>query len=154
MPHQSLVFLHSAAIPCSALCQFKKWESLQNSQGCEQSTESGKQWWSHMRVASEISVSPRASLGTSSALCPSHMSLRNVQTVAHVSRKTSGKRVAKASRGRKKRGGCDDPRSEKGVDWGTLMAPLVCGSTSRGIIWHCPPPPHLSFCQGVPCLPL
>lgn len=32
-----------------------------------------------MRVAWEISVSPRASLGTSSALCLAHMSLRNVQ---------------------------------------------------------------------------
>lgn len=40
----------------------------------------GKQRQRHMRVASEISTSPRASPGTSSALCPPHMSLRNVQT--------------------------------------------------------------------------
>lgn len=33
-----------------------------------------------MRVACEISVSPRALLGTSSALCRPHMSLRNVRT--------------------------------------------------------------------------
>lgn len=35
-------------------------------------------------MAWEISVSLRASLGTSSALCPPHMSLRKVQTDSHM----------------------------------------------------------------------
>lgn len=46
----------------------------------------------------------------------------------------------------------EEKKGGGGVNWATLMASLVCGSKSWGIIWHCVlPPPHMSFCQGVPC---
>lgn len=60
-------------------------------------------------MASEISASPRASPGTSSALCPSHMSLRNVQTDRPLENESP-------KPPEEKKRGSDGQRSEKGVD--------------------------------------
>lgn len=70
-----------------------------------------------MRVASEISDSPRASPGTSSALCPPHMSLRNVQTDSHTCEQTDRWKISHGVKdGQPEEKG---DAKKKGVGWTT-----------------------------------
>lgn len=110
----------------------------------------------HMRVAWEISVSPRASLGISSPLCLPHMSLRNVQahrrTNGHRwSRQTDGKLVIEKRNGSQREGEVKDSkekwhREEKASSLVTLRGLLVYHCMPKGIIWHpCPTMPSSSY---------
>lgn len=120
----------------------------------------------HMRVAGEISVSLRASLDTSSALCPPHMSLSSAQTDRgnrhlHMWADRHGKLGIKR--------GNASPREGEAVDSQKTWQKEQKASSRdrlRGLlVYHCPrasfgtpaapcPPPHISPCQGVPYSPL
>lgn len=86
-------------------CIGQLWEQsaspFERSSSSKQSTERNRE--RDMRVAWEISVSPRASLGISSALCLPHMSVRNVQTDrktdSHTCKQTDGWKIRNKEEG-------------------------------------------------------